>query len=308
MSVTIRRLIVIVILIAAAAIGVRRNRADAGNVDQTGALWLATINDYRTMAGVAPVTDNPRWSLAAKEHARYMVLNGKVAVEQTEGIASTNTGATVASRANVAGFERSDQADGDFIDAWMASPFHALGILRPELKRVGFGSWRDATAQPVGSAAVIDVIDGLVARTPGHSTYQWPGPGSVLSQTAFRGGTLPDPLSACPASFTPPTGLPIIATLHDGELLANSRLMVNDTTVEHCVLSAATYINPDSNSQRIGRAILAADDAVILVARHEFAPGDRIAVSLLTSSASLNWSFGIAAGPQRPTSPASRDS
>ena len=56
--------------------------ADASSTDPTppyiapSAEWLTTVNYYRAMAGVAPVTENPALSVGSYQHSCYMLRNG----------------------------------------------------------------------------------------------------------------------------------------------------------------------------------------------------------------------------------------
>ena len=38
--------------------------------------WLTTVNAYRAMSGLGPVTENTTWSAEAQAHSCYMLYNG----------------------------------------------------------------------------------------------------------------------------------------------------------------------------------------------------------------------------------------
>ena len=49
------------------------------------------------------------------------------------------------------------------IELWMTGPFHAIGVLRPNLNTVGFGKCDNASTTPFRSGATLDVLHGLGA-------------------------------------------------------------------------------------------------------------------------------------------------
>ena len=38
--------------------------------------WLGTVNTYRAMSGLSPVSENTPWSSQARAHSCYMLQNG----------------------------------------------------------------------------------------------------------------------------------------------------------------------------------------------------------------------------------------
>ena len=200
-------------------------------------------------------------------------------------------GAEATRNADLAGVARPDLTDRQALDLWMSTPFHALGILRPDLRRVGYGSWSESDGSAVQSAAVLDVVRGLA---PGGGDAQrpvmWPGPGAVVPLTSYAGPEAPDPLSSC-AGYQAPAGLPILVLLPDDAGAGAATVDVDDERVEACVVSESTYVNVDAGAQALGRALLGADHAVVIIPRLPLPDAAEVAVSLQAGPTSLAWTF-----------------
>jgi hypothetical protein len=66
------------------------------------------------------------------------------------------------------------------------------------------------------------------------------------------------------------------------------------TALESCVLTEATYSNPDPAWQNLGRAILNERDAVIMIPRAPLTPGASYTVSITANSRTFTWTFSVA--------------
>jgi hypothetical protein len=78
-------------------------------------------------------------------------------------------------------------------------------------------------------------------------------------------------------------------------LIASYALTLNGdppTAVEACGIDAKNYANPDAATQTLGRDLLRAYGAVIIVPRKALAPG-RYTVALQTSEQNFTWSFTV---------------
>lgn len=104
-------------------------------------LWLARANAHRAAVKLPPVIENPTWSHGCIKHAQYMVKNGYIAhSEESDNPWYTPEGATCARSGNVSVSSSLRATDESAIDGWMTGPFHAIGILDPRLRQVGFGA------------------------------------------------------------------------------------------------------------------------------------------------------------------------
>ena len=130
------------------------------------------------------------------------------------------------------------------INYWAAGPFHAVGMLDPELRTVGFGSYRTSGGR---GAAALNVLPSLRISTASDSVaypVEWPGPGSVIDIGAYRGGELPNPLAG--TGYSTPSGLPLIVQFGAGErtpAIYSSHLCRDGVGLAHRTYGEATYRN-----------------------------------------------------------------
>jgi uncharacterized protein YkwD len=258
--------------------------------------WLAYLNTFRAMADLPGVTENPEWSYGDALHARYIVKNDVLShTEEPSNPWYTPEGAAAAQSGNLAAHSLVDPGDGWAFDTWMQSPFHAVGVLDPQLLQVGYGTYGEADGG-LQMAAGLDVLRGLGALPPTvHFPVMWPSDGTAVPLTTHW-GTYPSALSACPGYETP-AGLPIILQLGSGDLVpqvTGSSFASGGTPLAHCVFGETTYVNPDPSQQSLGRAILDARDAVVLIPRDPLTPGAHYTVSLTVGGQTHTWSFTAA--------------
>jgi hypothetical protein len=62
---------------------------------------------------------------------------------------------------------------------------------------------------------------------------------------------------------------------------------------EHCRFDGTTYVNPDADMQSVGRNVLAARGAVVLLPREPLVKGVSYAASLTADGATLAWTFTV---------------
>ncbi|TMA95394.1 MAG: CAP domain-containing protein [Deltaproteobacteria bacterium] len=257
--------------------------------------WLATVNLYRGLAGLASVTERPEWSDGDLKHARYMVETDTIGHSEDPGSPFyTSEGDTAARNSNVAGTSDLNASEGWAVDSWMSGPFHAVGILDPELGETGFGIFH-AVGPAIQTAAALDVIRGRTASQAGAFPVVFPADGRVLPIGSFQGHEVPDPLAACPG-YTPPTGIALLVQFDPAAPLPTvsaSTLTRDGVVVEHCRFDGTTYVNPDPAVQSIGRNVLAARGAVVLIPREPLSKGLSYAASLTADGATLSWSFTV---------------
>jgi len=175
----------------------------------------------------------------------------------------------------------------------MQAPFHAVGILDPALKHVGFGIFRESGAE-IQTAAALDVIHGRVEGTASRFPVLWPANGMSVPIGAHT-SEHPSPLTSCDG-YASPAGLPLIVQLGSGSLVPSgtkSMIWRGKERVEHCIFDETTYRNPNAAEQQLGRAILAARDAVVIVPKYPLKPGATYRVTLESSGQRVDWSFKI---------------
>ena len=281
--------------------GPTASAAAAGPEHVVSADWLGEVNYYRQAAGLAPVHEDAAWDQGIRNHVVYLAktlpryLTGAYASLHTENPASpyyTATGAKEAASSNLfygeVGF-----SPRDFIDGWLSAPFHAVGILRPQLKLVAF-----AYSASTGDAG-LDVISGLDYAQPLPKTpVLFPGPGAPTDLSTFRGES-PDPLQTCGwQRLAEAVGLPLVLLLPSPPGVSlTARLTRPGDVVETsangglCVVDSHTFVSADRFYGPTGADILKGDNAVFLVPRAPLTPGNyQVSVSQ-PGHADISWQF-----------------
>ena len=258
--------------------------------------WLVYLNYYRSLGGLAPVTENPDWSQGAWLHSKYMVKNDYIGHSEDPKNSWYTTAGDEAARTSNLMVSYSDSAtDQEAIDSWMQAPFHSVGILDPQLYKVGYGSYREKDGGfQMGGA--LDVLRGLgELLTTVQFPITWPADGMTVPLTTYY-NEFPDPLSSC-LGYSSPAGLPIVLQIGAGDLTPNvtsHTFMQGDKILDHCVFDETTYNNPDSSARALGRAILDSRDAIVLIPRAPLIPGGNYSVSITANGNSYAWSFSVA--------------
>jgi hypothetical protein len=122
----------------------------------------------------------------------------------------------------------------------------------------------------------------------------WPANGMTVP-IGTHTSEWPSPLTSC-SGYRAPAGLPLIVQLGSGALVptgTTSMIWLGKQRVEHCIFDETTYANPNPAEQQLGRAILAARDAVVIVPKYPLKSGATYRVTLESSGRSLAWSFNV---------------
>lgn len=247
--------------------------------------WLTTVNYYRSMSGLGPVSEDPQLSPGAYDHSCYMLYNGISHDEVPGARGYTAKGDTAGNSGNVAVSSVYGTSDRSHVELWMTGPFHAIGILRPNLQRVGYGKCDDTSTSPWRSGATLDVLSGLGSGPRPGTPITFPGNGTTTSLGRFVTES-PNPLDFC--GWTGEAGLPVIALMPDAVTSAVSSLSGPGGPLETCTLFAG-------NTSGSARAILQGDNAVVVVPRRPLGPGT-YTVSATTQSRNVTWSFTVDPG------------
>jgi hypothetical protein len=300
--------LVVLVLVSSLAVGIAAVGADTtrpATLDPGGS-WLDLVNDYRAMAGLPGVVEEPSWSDGLAKHLTYLQMTpaslktGAYASAHTENPASlwyTPEGADAGRSADL--YIGTVANDRTAIEAWMAAPFHAIGILRSRLQRVAYAR--------TSAGAALDVIRGVTGPASTQPVL-WPGEGSQVDLTQV-GPESPDPLDSCPG-FKRPAGLPIIAMLpSDPPAGTTARLHRPDGSVvaegaDLCVITAATFHSSDPTYGAAGKAVLTSDHAVVIIPRTPLTTGAYGVDLVRPGQLTLSWSFS--ALQDAPTQPSTR--
>lgn len=255
--------------------------------------WLQLVNSYREMSRESDLSESAAWDAGALAHSQYMALNNVIGHSEDPSMPYyTAAGDAAAQNSNVylgygAGTEQTA------IEGWLTGPFHAVGVLDPHLLSTGFDIYRAGSRW----AATLDVIRGLtnISSTSGYPV-EFPGPGATTTLSRYAGNESPDPLTSCPG-YSAPTGVPILLMLGPGSPGGTVQAFTTGgRPVEFCGYDGHNYTNPDSSAQALGRQVLSARGAIVIIPRQPLTPGATYTVSVSTVGGIVTWSFAIAAG------------
>jgi uncharacterized protein YkwD len=256
---------------------------------------LASVNYYRAMAKLPPVTINDAFAAGARNHSCYMLLNGMSHDEASTAPGYSTDGQYSGKHANIAVTSDAAKTADGFVELWMGAPFHAIGILRPNLTSVAYGSCTDPAA-PLAwrKAATLDVLSNLAPRKALDAPIVWPGDGSTTKLNRFVVET-PDPLAMC--GWPSGGGLPVIAMLPESPTNPSATITGPSGPLEVCTLAQNNVADPAAKS------ILTGNNAVTVLPRNPLAPG-RYTVTLNTAARVVTWSFTVDPSADRSTQPA----
>jgi hypothetical protein len=263
--------------------------------------WLARVNLYRKLSGVPALSSNATWSNGDRLHSRYVVKNNTLVHEEDSGNQwYTAAGAAAGVNSNVMASSQTSTTNAYAIDVWMTGPFHAVGIVDPQLHQTGYGAFRESHPGKISMAAALDVLRGLGA-TPGSVQFpvKYPSGTTALPIRTYPGGETPDPLSKC--GYTTPSGVPIMLQLGDGSVTPHVTafsLKSGGAAKTACEFDETNYTNPDPSYQSLGRAVLGGRDAIVLIPRKPLAQGQTYTVSITANGHTYSWSFKVAANAQ----------
>ena len=259
--------------------------------------WRTYVNYYRAVAHLPGLSEEPAWSDGAWKHARYMVKNDVIGHTEDPGNPwYSPEGATAAANSNVMVSSDINATDRQAIDLWMQGPFHGVGIIDPALLQTGFGSYREAGGI-FAMGAALNVLCGLTSTVPATVTFpiKWPDHNTTVYLRTYDGGETPDPLTSCPG-FGATSGLPVILQIGSGNLtpaVTASSFKQGSTSLEHCVFDETNYYNSIQSLQDLGRSILNARDAIVLIPKAALAPGATYTASITVNGQTHTWSFAV---------------
>jgi hypothetical protein len=248
--------------------------------------WLGIVNAYRSMSGLAPVAAEPTWAAGTEAHSCYMVVNGLISHTESPALPGYSAEGNLAGSSSNVAVSGSVEADArSHIDLWMTGPFHTIGILRHNLTRTAYGECEDASATRWRSGATLDVLRGIDGGIPRPAEpIVYPGDGATVALYRFVVES-PDPLAMCGWAGTP-AGLPLIAMMPSGVSAAEATLTGPQGPIETCVLHPGNVTDPTA------RAILSADNAVLVIPRVELAEGT-YGVTVGSDGGNAAWSFTV---------------
>lgn len=246
--------------------------------------WLTTVNYFREMAGLGPVSEDPTLSDGAYKHSCYMLQND-IAHDEIPGRPGyTPEGDAAGNNGNVAVSSVFGASARGHIELWMTGPFHAIGILRPNLQTVGFGKCDSQSTPKWRSGATLDVLRGLGPTSPRSQAIVWPGNGTTTNLNKFIVET-PDPRTFCGWGGES-VGLPVIALMPedvDGNVTAT--ISGPSGPLQTCAIS-------ELNTSGTAQQILDWDNAIVAMPRSPLTPGT-YSVTVTSQARTVSWSFTV---------------
>jgi hypothetical protein len=259
---------------------------------------LNEINRYRVAAGLPAVSEQRSWKSGLVHHLHYLertpdrFMRGMYASWHMENPASpfyTRNGALEGAAANIG----IGGTTVDVIDSWWAAPFHAIGMLRPQLRQVEL-AYADGWAD-------LDVLKGLDPNlTAPRTPVLFPGPDATTNLRDL-GAEVPDSRQSCGWQHRPLNqGLPVIALLPSSPANRLTASLWGPTgkpqsTLHRtlCVVDEHTYRSSDPVYGATGRAILQRDHVVILIPAHPLQIGQNVVRIRQRHHATILWRFNV---------------
>jgi Cysteine-rich secretory protein family len=240
----------------------------------------AIVNRFRAQSGIAPIGEDANLLAGVKNHSCWMAANDAIAHGEVPGSPGyTASGDLAGQRSNVI-VSTGAMTPQATIDLWMTGPYHAIGLLRPELRSVAYDTCTD-TAGTWRYGASIDVISGIDPTLATTTPIVYPGNGATTHLDRFVAES-PNPLDNC--GYTE-AGLPLIAMMPESPTNATASLTGPSGPVTTCTVSPET-------DKTGGRSILAGDNAVLVIPQSRLAPGTYQA-SVTTAARTVAWSFTV---------------
>ena len=243
----------------------------------------------------------------------------------------TDEGASAGRNAVVLASHEISLSGAEFVDRLMTMPLSGLIPMVPQFSVTGLGAYCDpgrcaiviayrfALEKPVRIALYDGPASdrfwnpslGLIPMESGRlrSPVEFPPDGATVNLQSFGGFDYPDPLPSCPG-YKSPTGAPISIQLGEGygpggSLEVTSDFLTRDgVELEHCVITAGSFVGADSAQTDVGKARLEFAGAAIILPREPLTPGN-YHVALKENGKVYSWSFTIAA-PATPVQAMSR--
>ena len=257
--------------------------------------WLQILNDYRTQSGLDPVGYSFERSDDALAHSEYMARNDDpFARSQVTGAPYyTSGGSQAAYNSAIFAIDSPDGTDLWALDFWMAAPFHAVTILDPDLKSVGYGRFRD----DFGTVQVAYVLDTLSGLDEGSSQADYPlyyppdGGTSYVTNQGFL--EYPEPSASC-EGYDKPIGPPLILQIGDGSVtpdVTEFHVYIDDVEVEACAFDETNFEGRTADEREDGRHILDLRDAIVLIPQRPLLEGVVVRAEVTANGETYSWSY-----------------
>ena len=118
----------------------------------------------------------------------------------------------------------------------------------------------------------------------------------IVRHTLFE---WPNPHTSCPG-YSRPSGPALVLQLGSGNVtprVSHHFFRQGEPVLESCIFDETSYNNPDPAAQRIGRTILDARDAIVIMPASPLEHGKNYSVEIITNGETYTWSFDVVRAP-----------
>ncbi|WP_405427348.1 cell wall-binding repeat-containing protein [Micromonospora sp. NBC_00617] len=257
--------------------------------------WLVKLNQVRSEANLPALVENVRYSGDIAAHIFYLEKTGQFQHgEDPNNEWYTERGANGGSNLMDGGTLRTEN--------WLNAPFHLADFLDPGVNAAGaYGHYYSGEGtswiEPGATGVQADPVASGWPRA-------WPSSSTVLpAELTVIGNEWPNPVSSCGRAYTdrfnqmfPQIGLPIYVAFDPNAAditTATATFKRGSTTLTSCVVTGATYTNPDADAQALGRNILNSHNAVYVVPLDPLALNTTYTLSVTTNRGSMSTSVRV---------------
>ena len=248
---------------------------------------LTQINEIRKSAMLPEVISMDAFSQSSYNHAKYMVINNAFSRDE-EARNAEFTGLTLTDRLKTLGYNDKSRelfcqttSTKEAIDLFINTVYHRLRLLDPELKYIGYGSYRDKNK-------IIHVFD-LGYKNSLDRKDQWdiilyPSNDVTEIKTNWNGLENPDPF---PVGTNKPLGYPITIIFNDKINQVYESVLVDQSGKK--IISFIITPQSDINNKQI--------NAIVIVPKTPLARGTKYVASVIVSlgeeknKETYTWSF-----------------
>jgi hypothetical protein len=253
---------------------------------------LKNLNSVRTAAGLPPVELDVALCAGCSGHARYLVQNhiaptGLGIHDEDHSTAGYSEEGEQAGRASVIVGSVGKMAPGwplCVIDDWPATVYHRIPLLRPDLKRVGFGYAASKTGDL--GYVLLDAQSGIEGEAGDeHKTRAvlYPGDKQRGVPCVFGMGVLevPNPIPANGDAES--TGYPVTATFFAGETVEDVVAVLKDGSGREMRVWRSTPQEP-------ARSDASQQNTICLIPKEPLKPGTTYTVKMAAKVDGKPWS------------------
>lgn len=258
--------------------------------------WLAKLNQVRSEANLPPLVEDARYSGDIAAHIFYLERTGQFQHDEDPN------SEWYSERGGVFGASNLASGGGLRTESWLNAPFHLADFLTGSANAAGgYGSsyaGEGTTWIEPGATGV------LAAPVTGGWPRTWPSGSTLLpAELTVIGNEWPSPVSSCGRAFTdrfdqmfPQIGIPLYVAFDPNSAditTASATFKRGSTVLPSCVVTGASYTNPDANAQALGRSILNYYNAMYVVPLDPLALNTAYSLSVTTNLGAVTTSIRV---------------